>query len=201
MDTKFQSLIDRLRKNGFSAEIFNSSLEVKEKLLNIIEVEDSVGIGGSMTIDGLKIYEDLLDRGNKVFWHWKAEDKKQELDKAKNTKVYLSSSNAITMDGKIVNKDGMGNRVASLIYGHEQVYIVIGKNKICQDYKEAINRIETLAAPKNALRLDLKTPCRYTGKCSDCNSPDRMCNVESVLHKKPSGTNISIFIVNENLGY
>lgn len=201
MSGSIQTLINKLNKNGFKAEFFHNSLEVKNKLLKIINIEDTVGIGGSMTINDLNIYEDLIDRGNKVYWHWKAKDKKQELDNAKNAKVYLSSSNAITMEGKIVNKDGVGNRVSSMIYGHQQVFIIVGKNKICKDYEQAIKRIETVAAPKNAIRLDLKTPCRYTGKCSDCDSPDRMCNVESILHKNPSGSNINIFIVNENLGY
>ncbi len=79
-----------------------------------------------MTIEELNIYKDLKDRNNNVYWHWKVEDKKAELEKARNAKVYLVSTNALTLDGKLVNIDGTGNRVSSMIYGHERVYVVLG---------------------------------------------------------------------------
>ncbi len=195
------NLIKKLEKNGYEVKYFETAVDVKNALLNEISVDKSVGIGGSMTILSIGIYEELLNRGNKVYWHWKAENKKEASELAKNASIYLTSSNAITMDGKLVNMDGTGNRVSSMIYGHEKVYFVIGKNKICKNYEEAKTRIETVAAPKNAERLKINTPCRFTGRCNDCDSPDRMCNVEVVLHKKPNGSNISIYLVNEDLGY
>ena len=154
-----------------------------------------------MTIEELNIYKDLKDRNNNVYWHWKVEDKKAELEKARNAKVYLVSTNALTLDGKLVNIDGTGNRVSSMIYGHERVYVVLGENKICGDYNEAKKRIENIAAPKNAKRLNLNTPCSHTGKCNDCDSPDRICKVETIIHKNPSDTQIYICIVDEELGY
>lgn len=194
-------LINSLNNNGFKVECFSNSKEMKRRLLEKISLEDTVGIGGSMTIDNSGIYEDLTKRGNKVYWHWKAEDKKSALEKAKNSNIYLASTNAITEDGKLVNIDGVGNRVAAMIYGHREVYIVVGKNKICKDYNSAIDRIKNIAAPKNAIRLNLDTPCRHTGICNDCNSPNRMCNIEVVLHKNPSNASINIFLVDEELGY
>lgn len=190
-----------LKKNGYFVEVFENSEEVKNKILEEIKEDESIGFGGSTTINDLGIYEMLEQRGNQVYWHWKAEDKKDALSKSVNTDVYISSTNAITLDGKLVNRDGTGNRVASMIYGHKRVYIVIGKNKIVKDYDEAKARIDTIAAPKNAERLNLNTPCRFTGKCSDCDSPDRMCKVETILHKKPNGTNIYLYLVNEELGF
>lgn len=201
MDNRFDELSQKLEKNGFNVKIFNNSSEVKKAILQDIKLEDSVGIGGSMTISDLGLYEELKSRGNEVYWHWKALDKKSELEKAMNTKVYLSSTNALTMDGKLINIDGTGNRVASMIFGHEKVYIIVGKNKISNNYDEAINRINTVACPKNAERLNLNTPCRYTGKCNDCDSPGRMCGAETIIHRNPKGTSINIYLVDEELGY
>lgn len=201
MNEIYMDLEKTLSKNGFIFNYFKDIEQVKEYLLEQISKDNSVGIGGSMTIEELDIYAELKEQGNKVYWHWKAENKKQELENAKNVQIYLASTNALTLDGKLVNMDGTGNRVASMIYGHDKVYIVVGKNKLCKDYDEAIERIENIAAPKNAKRLNLDTPCKFTGKCSDCSSPKRMCNVETILHKNPNGTQIYICLVDEALGY
>lgn len=190
-----------LTKNGYNVRIFETAAEVKKALLDEIKPEESVGFGGSTTIAELGVYEELEEKGNPVFWHWKAEDKRAALETSVNTDVYLSSTNALTEDGKLVNRDGTGNRVASMIFGHKRVYIVVGKNKICKNYEEAKERIDTIAAPKNADRLNINTPCRITRRCTDCDSPDRMCKAEVILHKKPNGTNIHLFLVNEELGY
>lgn len=190
-----------LQKLGYGVEIFDNIKDVREALLDNLKIDETVGIGGSVTIQDIKIYESLKDRGNKVHWHWKAEDKSSALYNAINSDVYISSTNALTEDGKIVNMDGTGNRVASMIYGHQDVYLVVGKNKICKDYDAAIDRIENIAAPKNAVRLGLDTPCAHTGKCNDCDSADRICNVETIIHRNPNGTKINIYLVNEELGY
>jgi hypothetical protein len=121
--------------------------------------------------------------------------------KAITTDVYLTSTNALTLDGKLVNMDGAGNRVASMIFGHKRVYVIVGKNKICKDYEEASKRIKNVAAPKNAKRLNTNTPCRFTGSCNDCSSPDRLCNVEVILHRNPAGSNVNIFLIDEELGF
>ncbi|MGM0395512.1 MAG: lactate utilization protein [Bacillota bacterium] len=193
--------IKALEKNGFKAMQFENSMDAREHLLGEINSTDSVGIGGSMTILDMGIYEKLVESGNNTYWHWKAEDKKDALKNAVNSTVYLASSNAVTEDGKLVNKDGTGNRVASMIYGHERVYILAGKNKICKNVEEAFKRIETVAAPLNAKRLNLTTPCVYTGVCSDCDSNDRICKAETILSKNPNGTQIYVYLINEEMGY
>ncbi len=200
MDNRFFELEKVLSKNGFIVKKFNSILEAREDLLSQIEKEESIGIGGSMTIQDMGVYEDLKNSGNEVYWHWK-KDVENAVAKAINTDTYITSTNALTMDGKLVNMDGNGNRVASMIYGHKDVYIVVGRNKICKDYEEAIERIRNIAAPMNAKRLNLSTPCTYTGKCMDCNSPQRICKTEVIIHKKPGATNIHIYLVDEELGY
>ncbi len=194
-------VIMALKKNGFEANFFENSEDAKIHLLKEIDKNESVGIGGSMTVLDMGIYDVLVDRGNDTYWHWKAEDKKSALEKAVNTEVYLTSSNAITEEGKLVNKDGTGNRVASMIYGHKRVYVIVGKNKVTKNVEEAFKRIETVAAPLNAKRLNLTTPCVYTGVCSDCDSKDRICKAETILSKNPNGTQIFVYIVNEDMGY
>jgi len=189
------------KKHGYIVKTFNNSNDTIEELLKEIKLDDTIGIGGSSTILDMGIYDLLENRGNKIYWHWKADNKIDALVNAKSTSVYISSVNAITEDGKIVNMDGTGNRVSSMIYGHKKVFLIIGKNKICKDYAAAIERIHTVASPKNAERLKINTPCRFTGKCNDCDSPDRMCNAEIILHRRPKGTNIHLYLVDEELGF
>lgn len=196
-----ESLVRTFEKYGYEVKLFEDKNDAKEALLKEIHIDKTVGVGGSMSVDELGIYDDLVKRGNKVYWHWKTDEKNEARNMAKNASIYLASTNAITMDGKLVNMDGTGNRVASMIYGHERVYLIIGKNKMCEDYEDARNRIRNVAAPKNASRFKLNTPCVYTGKCNDCESEQRICMVETIHHRKPKGTNISLFIINEDLGY
>lgn len=115
--------------------------------------------------------------------------------------IYISSSNGITEDGLIINIDGMGNRVSSLIYGHERVLIVLGINKISKNREESLRRIKSKACPENAKRLNLNTPCKILNKCTDCNSKDRMCNVTVILEKAPMDSDISVFIINKSMGF
>lgn len=202
MEKRFLDTLESLRKNGFKGEYFETRDEAIEKLIDDISKDESVAIGGSVTIQDLDLYEKLKDEGNEVFWHWKPiESGAQELKKARNADIYLTSTNALTMDGKLINMDGTGNRVSSMFYGHERVYIIAGRNKICKDYNAASNRIKNIAAPKNAKRLNKNTPCVHTGKCNDCDSPDRICKAEVILHKNPDNTEIIVYIINEDLGY
>ena len=135
MEDKLKELEKVLIRNGFQVKIFNNVSKAKDSLLSQIKKDESVGIGGSMTVQEMGIYEDLKDRGNEIYWHWK-KDIDNAAFKAMSSHVYLTSTNAITMDGKLVNMDGNGNRVASMIYGHTDVYVVVGKNKICKDYED-----------------------------------------------------------------
>ena len=199
MKEEFIELEKVLTKNGFKVKTFNNISEAKIDLLSQIKSDESVGIGGSITIDQMDIYDDLKARGE-VYWHWRKDISDASI-KARNADTYITSTNALTMDGKLVNMDGNGNRVSAMISGHKDVYIIVGKNKIAKNYEEARERIRNIAAPMNAKRLNLKTPCVYTGKCSDCDSPERICNAEVILHKNPSTTNIKIYLIDEELGY
>lgn len=190
---------ESLKKNGFKVKKFDTIDQAKDALMEDIEVEKSIAFGGSMTLDEMALYEDFKAKGNEIYSHWV--NKNTGLERAKEADIYLTSTNALTLDGKIVNMDGVGNRVSSMFYGHERVYIIAGKNKLCRDYNAAKSRIENIAGPKNAKRLDRDTPCTITGKCSDCNSAERICNVEVVIHKNTSGSNINIYLIDKELGY
>lgn len=203
MEDRIKKTLDSLNKNGFVTQYFDTSKEALEKIMNDIPNQSSVGIGGSVTIHQLGIYEKLIERGNSVYWHHECqpEEKKKILMYANSSDIYLSGTNAITMDGKLINIDGTGNRVANMVWGHEKIMIISGTNKITKNYEEGMKRIKTVACPQNAERLDFDVPCRYTGQCADCRSPQRMCNIVSVLERQPINGKIYIYLINENLGY
>lgn len=199
----FTQVLDAFNRKGFIARAFDSIDQVNEVLMREISPGESVGIGGSVTVKESGIYHLLKERGNAVFFHWEEDKSRQrEIRKlASQADVYLSSSNAITTDGKLVNIDGIGNRVASMFYGPDRVYIVCGKNKIVENEQEAVKRIKRVACPKNAERLGRNTPCRKTGMCHDCRVPDRMCCVKVVIEYPPAGKEINIMLVDQELGY
>lgn len=195
--------LQALEKNGMKAVYFDEPDSAVSYLMENIDKADTVGIGGSMTVKTLGIPEKLLDRGNKVFFHW-LESTPEGADEARknaaSADVYLSSTNALTEDGKLINIDGTGNRVAAMIFGHKKVFIICGTNKITVDTASGIDRIKANTY-KNARRLKLDTPCAHTGICNDCRSPQRMCNVTSIIERRPSKTDIEVIIIGQELGF
>jgi hypothetical protein len=115
--------------------------------------------------------------------------------------VMIASTNAITLDGKLVNLDGMGNRVAAMAFGPKKVILVVGMNKVAPDLESAVARVKHYAAPVNAIRFGVKTPCVETGLCSDCKSPQRICNMWSTIEGHMIKDRIHVMLVGENLGY
>ena len=115
--------------------------------------------------------------------------------------LFITGTNAVTEEGRLVNLDMMGNRVAAMMWGPKTVLLIIGRNKICGDLEEAMVRIKTYAAPVNTMNLDKKTPCRETGVCQDCKSPDRICNYWTIIEKSFIKNRIKIILVNEDLGF
>lgn len=203
MDIQVEQLLINLRKRGFRAQFVKTADAAKLAVMNLVHSEQSVGIGGSMTIYDMNLYDALIKRGNKVFWHWKASFEKvdEERMKAVDADVYLTSSNAITHDGILVNTDGTGNRVSAMFYGPDTVIVVCGINKMAKDLQSAVNRVKNIACPLNGRRLGFNTPCALTGKCTDCDSPQRMCNVTVLLERPTNGKTVYIILVDEPLGY
>ena len=201
-EINYEALVKALKERRFLPEVYETAEEAKAAALRIIG-NKSVGIGGSATARDMGLAEALREKGNEVYWHWLVakEAKQAARDKALNADVYMSSSNALTMDGRLVNIDGTGNRAAGLIYGPHEVVVIVGKNKIVTGLDEAIERIKRDTCPGNARRLGLDTPCAKTGKCCDCRTAARMCNV-TFIHEGPTRPvkAFHVLIVKEDLG-
>lgn len=198
-----EKIKNSLIEKGYTVSIFKTCDEAVEYLNNNIDDVD-VGIGGSMTIKELGLYE-KLKLHNKVYWHWENESGMSQdeiLKKASQSKVYLTSANGLAQTGEIVNIDGTCNRVSASVFGHEKVYFIIGKNKIVPTCEQAISRARNIAAPKNAIRLNKNTPCAINkDRCYDCNSPERICKNLSLLWTKPSSCEFEVVIIEQDLGY
>lgn len=197
--------VEALKKNGFEAEWCATGAEAKEKILGLIPEGTSVGFGGSWTVKALGISEALAGRGNTLLDHGApglTNEERQEIRKKQLTcDVFLTGTNAVTMNGELVNTDGVGNRVAAMIFGPGRVIVVMGANKIVKDLEEAGKRIRQVAAPINNKRLGTPNPCTQTGICMDCQGPTRICNVTTVISKRPKATNFHVFLVGEELGF
>lgn len=203
MEQIIKSTIESLKKNNFDVKYYESSKEAVQEILKEIKSEETVGIGGSMTIKELQLDSLLKQRGNTVYWHWlesTPEDMNKARQSASQSDVYLTSTNALTQDGKLVNTDGTGNRVAAMFYGPKKTIVVCGINKIAENLDSALERIE-MNAYKNARRLKLNTPCAINENCSDCSSPQRMCNITTIIRKKPMQKDITVILINEELGF
>jgi L-lactate utilization protein LutB len=195
MDKK--KLMDNLEKRGFAVAYFDKGAEAAEYLCGQLEGE-TVGFGGSKTAEALGLYEKLGEKNN-VIWHWKEPGARGRY--AEFT-AYISSANAVSETGELVNIDGTGNRVSATIFGPKKVYFLCGVNKVAPDLASAIDRARNVASVKNAQRFNVKTPCVTTGKCSDCSSPERICRVMSIHMCAPGGAErTEVILIGEDLGY
>jgi len=199
--------LDSLWKNGFSAFYVPSKEEALKKVLEMIPTNAKVGVGGSVTIREIGLVKALEERGNPVADHWRSGLSKEELREVRRSQltsdVFLSSSNAVTMDGKLLNADGTGNRVAAMMFGPSKVIIVAGLNKIVKDAEEGLRRIRNIACPMNAKRLAYESPCGLTGTCAEdrCELPGRLCHIITILERRPNETDTTVVLVGERLGY
>lgn len=199
----FEKIAENLKNNLFEVSIFETKEEASKYLNKEID-KKTVGFGGSVTIDEMSLFESLKAH-NTTYSHShipEGKTQKEIISLAQGADIYISSANAVTYNGEIVNIDGRGNRVASTLYGHEKIYIIVGQNKFEPTLEKAIYRARNIAAPKNARRLKRKTPCAINGdKCYNCNSPDRICNGLVVHYKKMYSGDMEIVIIKEDLGY
>jgi len=204
-----EQTLNSLKANRFEARFAESGIAAKEFILSSIPEDAVVGAGDSATIRQIGVIEELERKGVRVL---NAFTKELTMDATKtelrdnisrqlfSCDILLAGTNAVTMDGKLVNIDAVGNRVASMIFGPRKTFIVVGRNKIVKNIDEALNRIKNVIAPFHAKTKQFATPCAQTGKCSDCNSPKRICSVVTIMEKKPWRTDISVILVNEDLG-
>lgn len=194
-----------LEKREFRAFSAKSGAEAREKILDMIATGSTIGVGGSVTLRQIGLVEALESRGHTIYQRWGAQPAHTtDMDSRRaqlTCDVFLSSSNAVTVEGELVNVDGIGNRVAAMIFGPAKVIVVAGWNKIVPDVNAAIQRIRNTAAPLNAKRLELNVPCAKTGHCLDCDVPDNMCRVTTIISRKPRRTDISVLLIAEQLGF
>lgn len=197
-------VIKNLARRNIEACYCPTTHEAVEKLLEMIPAGSSVTWGGSMSIRDIDIPAALANAGKyKVYDRDKAPDRAAATEiylKAFSCDYYLSSANAITEDGVIVNIDGTGNRVAAITFGPRNVIFVIGMNKLTQNVDAALARARSLAAPVNTARFDIQTPCKLDGVCHNCLSDDCICNYIHYLRHSPKGKH-KVILVGESLGY
>ncbi len=195
---------EALNKRYFEAYYCSDRAEALEKIPELIPQDHVVSWGGAATVDELGVKEALRQRGQAVIDRETAKDaqeRQQMLKQALTCDTFLMGSNAISVDGQLVNIDGTGNRVAALCFGPTQVVVVAGMNKVAGDLDGAMRRAREVAAPMNAQRFPLKTPCVANGLCGDCKGPDSICaQIVTTRLCKPAGR-IKVVLVGEDLGF
>lgn len=196
----FEKARKNLENRGFRAHVFATGAEAADYLAQTLH-NTCIGIGGSVTIDEIGVY-DRLSADNDVIWRWK-KPTPDSRERGAAAETFLCSANGVSETGEIVNIDGYGNRVAPTIYGPQRVFLVVGKNKIAPDLNGAIDRARNIAAPLNARRLNRHTPCAVgEPRCHDCRSPEKICGVMTVFFMPPTSIKeFHVLLVNEDLGY
>lgn len=209
-----EKLMANLEKNGIKPYFVETKQEVVPLVKTLISKGESVSNGGSQSLKETGVM-DLLNCGDYDFIDrtgLQGEELRQAYVRAFGCDTFFCSSNAVTENGELYNVDGNSNRVACIVYGPKQVIMVVGKNKFVKDINEAINRVKTIAAPANTIRLSCATPCQKTGKCisltdedsqicDGCGSEQRICCNYVVSARQRHKDRIKVIIVNENLGY
>lgn len=202
-----ETIIKNLERRGMDGAFFDTSAEAAAATCRIIPAGALVGLGGSETliesglVDALRKMDiRLLDRYRKDVGEREAEEMRRQCLLAD---VFITSSNAVSADGRLVNIDGTGNRVAALIFGPKKVIVIAGMNKIAPDLETAIARVRNVAAPANSLRVGADTPCSRTGFCQDphCHPPQRICCQVVITEASRLPGRIVVFLVGEDLGY
>jgi len=199
-------VLESLKKNEMEAVYFPTAVEAGEEILRRIPSGSRVGIGGSVTLREMGILEALEKRGDEVYDHWKeglSKERRQEVGKKQQrADFFLCSTNALTLDGKLINVDATGNRVASMIFGPERVLVIAGVNKIVKNLNEGLARVKKVAAPRNCQRRRDPTPCAQDLVCHNCDTPARLCRVTTIIERRPWGIKeFTVLLVGEELGY
>lgn len=197
----FEKVKAALRERGFGVSVFSTAEEAADYLDHAIDSTD-VSMGGSLTLSQLGLPKRLAGHNKLYLPSAMFDGVACEVDpvRAASASVFLTSANAIAETGEIVNIDGIGNRIASSLYGHKKVFFVVGRNKLTEDYDGAVWRARNVAAPKNAARLQRKTPCAVSGRCHDCRSPERICRGMAVLWENMFFAEMEVVLIDQELG-
>jgi hypothetical protein len=205
-EQKCQKAVESLGRNDFTA-IYCATPQAAFDYI-IAEAADarSIGFGGSMTVAGLGVEACLREQGKEILNHGTqglSRDERLEIMRRQLTcDLFLAGCNALTLNGELVNIDATGNRAAAMFFGPAKVIVVAGRNKLVDGTpQDAIARVKGWATPPNAKRLNFNTPCARTGFCSNCNSPERLCRVTTIIDRRPRFTDLQVLVVNADLGF
>lgn len=196
--------IKALKKNNFDAMFFAETSDALAQLWKLIPEGATVGVGTSLTLHQIGFYDEAQRHPIKLLNPFAEDLSSEKADRIRREIIsadfFICSSNAITEDGKLYNLGANGNRVGSMVFGPKKVILICGTNKIVKDIAEAHKKVQECTAPMNAKRLGYQLPCSQSGRCSDCSSPERICNVSLTLNRKPRNMDYTILIVGEFLG-
>ena len=195
-----QTVIKGLESRNMSGYYAADKEEAVKKALEVIGKGRTVAMGGCQSAHEIGLIQ-ALEEGDYNYIDRSNMTPRESLMAAYDADVFLSSANAMTNDGIMVNIDGNSNRVSCIAQGPKKVVFIVGMNKICSDLDEAIKRARNVAAPANAQRFDVKTPCKVTGKCADCKSPDTICCQFLITRYSRHEGRIHVILVNDTLGY
>lgn len=198
------TIIKGLQKRNMEGHFCETSQEAVEKALSLMPSGSVISWGGSMTISECGLMDALKGKDYTLIDRMTAktpQEKREIYSRTVMADYYLMSTNAITMEGELVNIDGFANRVACLCAGPENVIIIAGMNKVVKNVQDGIDRIRTKAAPPNTVRLNKNTPCAKTGVCGNCFSPDCVCSQIVVTRRSGIPGRIKVILVNEELGF
>lgn len=203
-EQKCKKAVEALNRNGFTAIYCPAKEDAFDYIIKEAEGAATIGFGGSMSVVGLGVTDKLGKMGKELLSHGKPDLSPQEklaiMRRQLTSDLFLTGTNALTLSGCLVNIDASGNRVGAMSFGPKKVIVVAGRNKLVDDVHEAIKRIKRYAAPPNAKRLKFDTPCAKTGFCQDCNSPERICRIISIMQRKPLMSDIRVLVINEDMG-
>jgi L-lactate utilization protein LutB len=202
---RLRKTAEALTKNGIETQVAETRDDALALSLSLIPRGKTVGLGGSRTVEEIGLLT-ALRNGDYTLYDQYAEgigrEESMRLRKqGTHADCFVSGSNAVTLDGKIVNVDGLGNRLAGFCFGPGKVIIIVGRNKVVSDLDAALYRVRNVAAPMNARRFGAKTPCVETAECSDCESPGRICNLTLIIEKSRIEGRMKVILVNEDLGF
>lgn len=195
-----ETVIKGLQSRNMSGYYAASKEDALKQALELIPEESTISMGGCMSAHEIGLIN-ALENGNYNYLDRSKMEPREGLLAAYDSDIFLSSANAITNDGIMVNIDGNSNRVSCIAQGPKKVIFIVGMNKVCADLDSAMKRARNVAAPINAQRFDIKTPCKETGKCFDCKSPDTVCCQFLITRYSKHVGRIHVILVNDDLGF
>jgi hypothetical protein len=202
---RLEKLATVLSKRGYAVQVQDSAESIREAVLALVNPGDKVGLGGSVTIRELGLPEAIRAKGYEAADHWipgiTPEQIATTVRRHPTSDCFVTSSNAVTMDGQLVNIDGTGNRVVSMVYGPKRVVAVVGSQKIADNLDEAMERIRRVACPLNSLRRGGANPCAKAGRCVDCADNASMCMVTTIIAHKPPTIDFHVILTPLELGF